>query len=90
MQGWLVNDAECEHFNLNPIAVRAVAQRLAAVAREAQALGLTIFGGAHSGDLRKADRIGPVIVATISAGSWDGGDGGSGQTQPDGLRRGES
>lgn len=92
-----LNEDECLAAGLDPQAVRKVARRISAAARDARKMGLLVFGGSGSGSLRAIDSeftghgpgTGKLIVAHIDGGSWDGGDGG---TCPgaDGLERGES
>lgn len=79
---------ECEHLGLDPTAVDKLLRRLARVAADADALGLTIFSGWH-GSLRAGDdRCGDLVLGVISRGRWDGGDGAFCEAA-DGLRRGE-
>lgn len=85
-----INEDECIEAGVDPAAVRRIAKRLESAAREASKMGLTVFGGSGSGDIRAAggdlhDR--PLILASM-AGSWDGGDGGCSQGE-DGFIRGE-
>ena len=89
-----VNYAECEAAGLDPKAVERLLRRMESVAKDAKAMGLTIFGGAGSGSFRFRDRssdhrVGLLIVASVMNGSWDGGDGGDGCDCGDGLIRGE-
>lgn len=89
-----VNEAECEAAGLDLKEVEKLLRRMERVAKDAKAMGLTIFGGAGSGSFRFRDRstnslVGPLIVASILNGSWDGGDGGDGLDYGDGLIRGE-
>lgn len=85
---------ECERAGLDQAKVASITRRLSKAAREANALGLTIFGGSGSGSLRWRDpfendhRRGPLVVAHIQGGNFDGGDGAE---HPDeyGLMRGE-
>jgi hypothetical protein len=62
----------------------SIAMRISRAAKEAEMLGLSVFGGSGCGSLRAA---GQVIVADLD-GSYDGGDGGA-QVGEDGLFRGE-
>lgn len=74
-----LNVDECKAIGVDQKAVRKLAARLERCAMDARKLGLTIFGGAHSGDLRSTADINAdqrrVIVAHMD-GPWDGGDGG--------------
>lgn len=90
----LLYERECDAAGQDPKKIARLARRLRSVAAECEELGLTIFGGAHSGDLRApeanrsrglSDRL--LILAHIP-GPWDGGDGG-GSEDEDGLLRGE-
>lgn len=91
----ILYDRECDAAGQDPAKVARLARRLRKIARECEDLGITIFGGAHSGDLRAAeanklrrglsDRM--LILASVP-GPFDGGDGGS-VPDEDGLLRGE-
>jgi hypothetical protein len=90
-----VNDRECDAAGLDPKVVERLARRIEKCAKECQALGITIFGGAHSGDLRAdeanrgARRVNErQLILAHMEGAWDGGDGGSNQDE-NGLQRGE-
>lgn len=81
--------SECEAAGLDPAQVRRIAKGLSRYAKEASALGMTVFGGAGSGSLRFDDGgNGPLVVADLD-GNFDGGDGAA-DTSVDGLLRGES
>ena len=58
--------------------VESLANRLEKLGKEAEKMGLHIFGSSGSGTVRTRDcGIGrSIIVARICAGYWDGGDGG--------------
>lgn len=89
-----VNENECSFAGLDPTKVASIARRIGAAAKEARAMGLTVFGGSGTGTLRwhgenTTDyRLGALIVAKIDGGSWDGGDGAE-HTDEHGLTRGE-
>ncbi|HAT2715827.1 TPA: hypothetical protein I8303_004637 [Aeromonas hydrophila] len=71
------NTAECEAAGLDPAQVRRIAKGLSRYAKEAQALGLTVFGGSGLGSLRVDDGgDGQLIVAYLD-GWFDGGAGNS-------------
>lgn len=74
-----VNEDKCREFGLDPRKVTSIASRLSRAAREADAIGLIVFGGTGSGSLRfsRSLRHGPEEneVALLD-GSFDGGDGG--------------
>jgi hypothetical protein len=80
---------ECEAAGVDPEAVRRIARRLSAAAREAEALGLHVFGGTGTGTLRSRDAGDGALVLAKIDGAFDGGDGGYGPEEPDGLLRGE-
>lgn len=91
----LLYERECDVAGQDPKTVARLARRLRSIASECEELGITIFGGAHSGDLRSAeankaqrgvsDRM--LILASVP-GPFDGGDGGC-YADEDGLMRGE-
>jgi hypothetical protein len=68
----------CEAFGLDASRVKSIAARISKAAKEAEAMGLKVFGGAGSGTLRfflgKYQGV-ETEVATLD-GQWDGGDGG--------------
>ncbi|MFD2257459.1 hypothetical protein ACFSSA_12315 [Luteolibacter algae] len=74
-----IDEELCESFGLDPKRVKSIASRLSKAAKEAEELGLTVFGGSGSGNLRfnDADMQGPghSEVATLD-GCFDGGSGG--------------
>lgn len=83
-----INSDECRAAGLDPAEVAKIARGLSRYAKQAQALGISIFGGSAGGQLRFKDGApGDLILADL-AGSYDGGDG---STCPDaeGLLRGE-
>lgn len=83
-----VNEKECEAAGLNPLDVKRIAQGLSRYAKEAQKLGIQVFGGSGSGDLRFDDGgDGKLILADLD-GDFDGGDGATSESD-DGLIRGE-
>lgn len=85
----LIREVECVAAGVSVSNIKRIAELLSKAAQLAKIDGVTIFGGAHSGDLRKhcagSDRA--LILASIQ-GPFDGGDGGS-NTGEDGLLRGE-
>ena len=83
-----IHEEECLAAGLDPKEVKRIAAGLSRYAKQAEKLGLCIFGGSGSGTLRFDDHgPGSLVVADIN-GTFDGGDGGS-NTYEDGLLRGE-
>jgi len=80
---------ECEAAGLDHKEIQRIADGLSRYARQAEKLGLTIFGGSGSGSLRFRDDPdkGALIVAWLD-GMFDGGDGAE-VDHNDGLSRGE-
>jgi hypothetical protein len=74
-----IDEELCESFGLDPKQVKSIAARLSKAAKEAESIGLTVFGGSGSGSLRfdGAPMQGPghSEVATLD-GCFDGGSGG--------------
>ncbi len=73
--------------------VESIANRISTAAREADGLGLKIFGGTGSGTLRFDDNPESVetellIIAELDGICWDGGDGAT-REDSDGYLRGE-
>ena len=85
------NTKECKKAGLDPKEIGRIAKGLSRYGRQAEKLGITIFGGSGSGDLRIHDTEGleerALILASID-GSFDGGDG-SCREDSEGLLRGE-
>lgn len=90
----LLNERECDAAGQDPKRIARLARRLRSVAAECEELGITIFGGAHSGDLRAAEanrsrRLhDQLLILAHIPGPFDGGDGG-GREDENGLMRGE-
>lgn len=90
----LLYDRECDIAGQDPKKIARLAKRLRSVAAECEDLGITIFGGAHSGDLRCSDAnksrglTDRMLILASIPGPWDGGDGGAYEDE-DGLLRGE-
>lgn len=85
---------ECEAAGLDPKEVERIAKGLSRYARQADKLGIGIFGGSGSGSLRFRDEAGKniedgraLVIADID-GQFDGGDGAC-DDAADGLLRGE-
>lgn len=85
-----VNEAECRAAGVSPQAVREIALLLDRAASLAKRIGVTIFGGAHSGDLRKhvGDGVERAYILAQIPGPFDGGDGGNSEDD-NGFLRGE-
>jgi len=85
----IIYNKECEQSGVDPKKVKAVAIRLQRAVKDANKLGLLVFGGSGSGTLRYEDDFskGKLILADMD-GSWDGGDGGYCE-KADGFLRGE-
>ena len=84
-----VNERECRAVGVSPAKVREIAELIDKAAKLARKCGITIFGGAHSGDLRKhrGSENRAFILARLD-GPFDGGDGGCCEDS-DGYMRGE-
>ena len=83
------NDAECKSAGLDPAEVERIARGLEKYAKQAQAMGLIIFGGAGGGTLRVGDGgQRRLVVAELTSANFDGGDGAYG-VDNEGLLRGE-
>lgn len=90
----IVLENECDRAGIDTKRVASIARRLSKAAKDASALGLTIFGGSGSGSLRWHDRYSndpreaPLVVAHLTGSNFDGGDGAE-QADDFGLTRGE-
>jgi hypothetical protein len=85
---YVCNDAECQAAGLDPAEVARITRGLSRYAKQAQALGLCVFGGSGSGSLRKDDHPRGALVLASLDGVFDGGDGAC-APDDDGLMRGE-
>lgn len=83
-----VNKDECIAAGLDPKEVERIAKGISRYAKQAQKLGLEVFGGG-TGDLRQHNngRRPGLIVASLD-GCFNGGDGACKEDE-DGLLRGE-
>jgi len=81
------NVNECEAAGLDPKKVESISRRISRAARDANAMGMIIFGG-NSGDLRYDDGNGGYLIVASLDGRFDGGDGGACHDDL-GLLRGE-
>lgn len=84
-----VNERECEAEGVDPKEVARIARGLSRYAKEAEKLGLQIFGGGTGGSIRGGSSTkGRLILAHLN-GDFDGGDG-AGFFDDEGLLRAES
>jgi hypothetical protein len=84
----ILNKNECQAAGLDPAEVAKIARGLSRYAKQAQALGVQVFGGGTGGQLRFSDGgSGDLILAHLD-GNFDGGDGAN-ALDADGLLRGE-
>lgn len=85
------NDDECIAAGLDPKEVERIAKGISRYARQAQALGIQIFGGGSGGgSLRFArghEEAGALVLADLD-GMYEGGDGAT-DWDSEGLLRGE-
>jgi hypothetical protein len=74
---YFVDEAKCKEFGLDAKKVNSIARRLSSAARDAQEIGLCVFGASGSGSLRyhRVEGGAQTEVANLD-GSFDGGDGG--------------
>ncbi len=81
---------ECLAAGKDPEAVRKLARTLDRAAKQAEALGVKIFGGSGNGTIRSydGDAQHPLVLALVDGHMWDGGDGAE-FTDENGLMRGE-
>ena len=72
-----VNIKECEAAGLDPKDIKRIAKGLSRYSKQADELGMIIFGGSGTGTLRfqDDDNKGDLIIAYLD-GWYDGGDGG--------------
>lgn len=69
-----INDSEIEFSGLDRKKIKSIASRISRAAKEAAEMGIEVFGGSTSGELRfRDDRdIGALKLASLD-GHWDGG-----------------
>lgn len=82
-----VNEKECEAAGLDPKEVERIARGLSRYAKQAQKLGITVFGGSP-GSLRADDGQEQKLIIADLDGSFDGGCGAA-SCDSEGLLRGE-
>ena len=85
----VVNEDECNAYGVDPKRVASIARRIERAAKEAQSMGIQVFGGSN-GTLRGLCGAyeTQLILADIYEGNWSGGDGAT-SVDDDGLIRGE-
>lgn len=83
-----INEREIEAAGLDVEEVKRIARGLERYAKQAQAMGMIVFGGSGSGSLRARDGQEQCLVLAHISGQWDGGDGAE-ELDEDGLWRGE-
>lgn len=92
MLEYTVYEDECRAAGLDIKKVTSIARRFSKVAKEADEMGIEIFGGSGNGSLRFSDKYrdvrGQLILAHLD-GMWDGGAGDCCEHSEDGLLRGE-
>jgi hypothetical protein len=70
-----INKDRCQEFGLDPKKVKLIARRLSAAAKDAQALGLTVFSHVNgTGFLRVSSVCGEHGDIAELDGHFDGGD----------------
>lgn len=69
-----IDEVRCRNLGLDPLRVKSVARRISAAVQEANRMGLVLFGGSGTGDLRVSG--GSRGVVAVLEGRFDGGDGG--------------
>jgi hypothetical protein len=82
------NFDECDAAGLDTKEVERIARGISRYTKQAQKLGIQVFGGTGSGSLRFDDGNGGRLVVADLDGNFDGGDGGT-VDSGDGLLRGE-
>ena len=89
----IINEAECEAAGISVAQIRSIGHRIERAAKEANTIGVQIFGGS-CGSLRFDTGINDkngsstIILATGIGGNWSGGDGAE-HIGADGLMKGE-
>ena len=93
--GWMLNKRECQKAKVPLAKVRQIARNLAKITRDAERIGLKVFGSGCGISLRFDEKpgvshrkCGDLVCAEVLGMNCDGGDGGS-CSDADGLLRGE-
>lgn len=84
------DEESCKAAGIDPKKVESLARRLDKLGKQAEKMGLFIFGGSGAGTLRTNEEYehGQIVVGFIGGGgTWDGGDGGV--REIDGVQYGE-
>ncbi len=85
----VANINECMAAGVDPTDIERIANGLGRYSRQAEKLGLTIFGGSGNGKICRYENHGkPLVLADIPGGQWEGGAGDT-HIDDDGLERGE-
>jgi len=73
-----VESERCEKFGLDEERVKSIARRISRAEKEAEALGLVVFGGIGRGSLRFQSALMKGTASEVADldGCFDGGDGG--------------
>lgn len=85
-----VYDECCEKAGIDSAEVKRITKGLSRYAKQAENLGITIFGGSASGSLIISDDDDPrpLILAELDGSNYSGGDGATCEDE-EGLMRGE-
>lgn len=83
-----MNENECEFADLDPKEVLRISKGLSRYVKQANNLGLTVFGGSGTGQLRLPSNDNGDLIVCFLDGRFDGG-AGDAQEDQNGLLRGE-
>lgn len=83
-----INSAECEAAGVDEKEVKRIAAGISRYAKQAQKLGIGLFGGSGTGTLRFDDGAEEKLILAYLDGFFDGGDGAEARDEC-GLLRGE-
>lgn len=84
----MINENECHAAGLDPKEVERIARGLSRYGKQAEQLGLQIFGGGTGGSLRRSGYPNWALIIAHLDGNFDGGDGAC-APDDEGLLRGE-